>query len=129
MKMGNGWDKTLKGDPIVAVTVTLTATLTSDVTYTSASTYLAGFNSALIQSVLGTGGVTATVINGTASSGGTMVAVYDKDTSAQMTTGAISSSRIQKFNGLPDFIGLSSTLSAGITAGSSVTITIIPINL
>lgn len=128
---GAAYTTSIRGTPIVVVSATLTATLTTDTTYTSSATSLLEFNSILVQTVLGsqTGAKTATTIFGAMSSGGTMVALYDKDTSAQMTTGAISSNRTQRFTGLTDYIGFSTTFSAGATAGSSFSITIQPLNL
>lgn len=128
---GAAYTTSVRGTPIVVVSATLTATLTTDTTYTSSATNLLEFNSIMVQTILGsqTGAKTATTIFGAMSSGGTMVALYDKDTSAQMTTGSISSNRTQKFTGLTDYIGFSTTFSAGATAGSSFTITIQPLNL
>lgn len=121
----------VRGTPIVVVSATLTATLTTDTTYTSAATSLLEFNAIMMQTILGsqTGAKTATVISGAMSSGGTMVPLYDKDTSAQMTTGTISSNRTQKFIGLTDYLGFSTTFSAGATAGSSFSVTVQPLNL
>lgn len=128
---GAAYTTSVRGTPIVVVSATLTATLTTDATYTSSATNLLEFNSIMVQTILGsqTGAKTATTIFGAMSSGGTMVALYDKDTSAQMTTGLISSNRTQKFTGLTDYIGFSTTFSAGATAGSSFAITIQPLNL
>lgn len=120
----------LKGSVTTVVTATLTATLTADATYTSSETSIVGFNSILLETTLGTAGDTAkTTISGALSSGGTMVASIDKDTSAQMTTGLLTSSQTRRFTGLPDYMGFTTTLSAGMTAGSSVTIKILPLNL
>jgi len=128
---GAAYITSVRGTPIVVVSATLTATLTTDTTYTSAATSLLEFNAIMVQTILGsqTGAKTLTTISGAMSSGGTMVPLYDKDFSAQMTTGAISSSRTQKFIGLTDYLGFSTTFSAGATAGSSFSITIQPLNL
>lgn len=126
---GAAYVTSIRGTPVVVITATLTATLTTDTTYTSSTTNVLEFNSILVQTTLGTGAKTATTIFGAMSSGGTMVALYDKDTSAQMTTGAISSNRTQKFTGLTDYVGFSTTFSAGATAGSSFEITVQPLNL
>lgn len=127
--LGAGYIVLPKGAPITVMTATITATLTGDTTYTSSETNISGFNSVLVLTTAGTGGGTATVIAGAFSSGGTMASVIDKDTSAQMTTGLLTSSRIQKFNGLPDYLGFTTTLSAGITSGSSVSVAVLPLNL
>ena len=127
---GGGYMLLVKGAPSTVITASLTATLTADATYTSGETIIIGFNSVLVQTTLGTAGNTAkTDISGALSSGGTMTAIFDKDTSAQMTTGLVTSSRTQRFTGLPDYVGFSTTLSAGMTAGSSVTVKILPLNL
>jgi hypothetical protein len=126
---GAAYTTSIRGTPLGVISVTVTATLTTDTTYTSSETSLLEFNSIMLQSTLGTGGGTATVISGALSSNGTMTSIIDKDTSAQMTTGLLTSSRIQRFTGFPDYIGFTTTLSAGITAGSSVTIKIQPLNL
>lgn len=126
---GAAYITSVRGSITTIITANITATLTTDTTFTSSVTALLEYNSILLQSTLGTGGGTATVIAGTLTSGGTMVPIIDKDTSAQMTTGLLTSSRIQRFTGLPDYIGFTTTLSAGITAGSSVTIKIQPLNL
>jgi hypothetical protein len=75
------------------------------------------------------GGRTATLhVSGAMSSGGTMVSIIDKTTSAQMTA-AYTANKTVQFTGLPDYVGFSATLSAGMTAGVSVTFKILPINL
>lgn len=120
----------LKGSSTTVHTITLTATLTADQTTTSSETSIIGFSSILLETTLGTAGNTAkTDIYNALSSGGTMTAIIDKDTSAQMTTGLLTSSQILRFTGLSDYIGFNTTLSAGMTAGSSVTIKILPLNL
>ena len=126
---GAAYMTSIRGKSIFVVTATLTAALTGDTTYTSAETSLLEFNSILLRSTLGTGAKTATTISGAFSSAGTIVAIFDKDTSAQMTTGSISSSRTQRFTGLPDYVYFSTTLSAGATAGTSFNIKIQPLNL
>lgn len=128
--LGIGYIGLLKGSPSTVITATLTATLTADTTYTSSETNVIGFNSILLETTLGSAGNTAkTNISGTFSSGGTMISIIDKDTSAQMTTGLLTGSQTLKFNGFPDYIGFSTILSAGMTAGSSITIKILPLNL
>ncbi len=120
----------LKGSPATVITATLTATLTSDVTYTSSATSIAGFNSILLETTLGTAGTTAkTVLAGALSSGGTLQSLIDENTSAQMTTGLLTSSQTRRFTGLPDYLGFTTTLSAGMTAGNSVAVRILPLNL
>ena len=120
----------LKGGIATVVSATLTATLTADATYTSGETSIIGFNSLLLETTLGTAGNTAkTAISGALSSGGTMISIIDKDTSAQMTTGLLTSSQTRRFTGLPDYLGFTMTLSAGMTAGSSATVKILPLNL
>lgn len=127
--LGGGYMLLPKGSPVVVITATLTATLTGDATYTGAETAIIGFNSVLMQTYMVSGGRTAkTVVDGAMSSGGTMIAVIDKDTSAQMTVVATASKTV-RLTGLPDYLGLSMTLSAGMTAGSSVSVAILPINL
>jgi len=118
-----------KGTPAVIITATITATLTGDTTYTSAETAIAGFNSILAQMETASGGRTVKLdIAGAMSSGGTMIAVYDKDTSAQMTVNYTANKTV-RFAGLPDYLGFSATLSSGMTAGVSVVLEILPINL
>jgi hypothetical protein len=120
----------LKGSTTTAYSATLTGTLTADITTTSGATSIVGFNSILLQTTVETSGKTASVlISGSLSSGGTMVPIYDKDTSAQMTTGAVTGSRTVRFTGLPDYLGFSTTLTSGMTAGSSVTVILQPFNL
>lgn len=126
---GAGFVYPAKGTASAVITVTLTATLTADTSYTSAETLIYA-NSVLIQTVLGTAGDTAkTDIAGALSSSGTMIAIIDKDTSAQMTTGLLTGSATLIFTGLPNYVGFTTTLSAGMTAGSSVTVSILPISL
>lgn len=130
VKTYNKTAQILKGSVTTVVTATLTATLTADATYTSSETSIIGFNSILLETTLGTAGDTAkTVISGALSSGGTMLSIIDKDTSAQMTTGLLTSSQTRNFTGLPDYLGFTTTLSAGMTAGSSVTVKMLPLNL
>lgn len=118
-----------KGSITTIYSATLTATLTSDVTTTSGATSIFGFNSILLQTTVETSGKTASVlISGSLSSGGTMVPVYNVYTSAQMTT-IVTCSKTVRFTGLPDYLGFSTTLSSGMTAGSSVTVTMQPFNL
>ena len=117
-----------KGSVLKVVTATITATLTGATTYTSSETSIIGFNSVLLETSLDAPKATA-VIAGAMSSGGTMIAVYDKDTSAQMTTGALTSSRTLCFTGLPDYLGVSLSFSAGVTAGSSAAVKVLPLNL
>jgi hypothetical protein len=117
-----------KGSALKVVTATITATLTGATTYTSAETSAVGFNSVLLETIVDSPKATA-AIAGAMSSGGTMTAIYDKDTSAQMTTGALTSSRTQLFTGLPDYLGVSLSFSAGITAGSSATVKVLPLNM
>lgn len=126
---GAAYITSVRGTPVIVTSATLTAVLTGDATYTSAATSILEFNSILIQTTAATGARTATTISGALSSGGTMVAVFDKDTSAQMTTGSITSSRTQRFTGLPDYLGFTTTFSSGATAGSSFVVTIQPLNL
>jgi hypothetical protein len=126
--IGGGYVVLPKGSVSQVITATITATLTGATTYTSAETNIAGFNSALLETTVDAPKATA-VIAGAMSSGGTMVAVYDKDTSAQMTTGALTSSRTLCFTGLPDYLGVSLFFSAGITAGSSATVKVLPLNM
>jgi hypothetical protein len=126
--IGIGYVGLPKGNPITVITATLTATLTSDTTY-SASATIIGFNSILLEMVETSGGRTAKInLSCSMSSGGTMTDLIDKDTSAQMTA-TFTSNKTVKFVGLPDYIGVSATLSAGMTAGASVTIKILPLNL
>ena len=126
---GAGYVYPAKGTPTTVITATLTATLTADTSYTSAETFI-DTNSMLIQTVLGTAGNTATTeISGTFSSGGTMVRIIDKDTSAQMTTGKLTANATLRFTGLPSYLGFTTTLSAGMTAGSSITVSVLPISL
>ena len=126
---GAGYVMTLKGDAATVITATLTATLTADATYTSSQTSIIGFNSILMETVFVSGGRTAKVdIAGSLSSGGTMVSIIDKDTSAQMTV-TFTANKTVKLIGLPDYLGFTTTLSAGMTAGASVTVKILPLNL
>ena len=128
--LGAGYIAFAKGSISITITATLTATLTADTNYTSGEASIADFNSVLMQTTLGTAGNTAKIdISGAFSSGGTMVAIIDKDTSAQMTTGLLTSSATKQFIGLPDYLGFTMTLSAGMTAGSSVTVKLLPLNL
>lgn len=120
---------TLKGAAATVITATLTATLTADATYTSSETSVIGFNSILMEAVFTSGGRTAKVdIAGSLSSGGTMVSMIDKDTSAQMTV-TFTANKTVKLIGLPDYLGFTATLSAGMTAGASVAVKILPLNL
>jgi len=120
----------LKGTSTLIHIITLTASLTGDATYTSEETSIVGFNSILLETTLETAGNTAkTDIAGAFSSSGTMIEIFDKDSSAQMTTGLLTSSRTLRFIGLPDYLGFTTTLSAGMTAGISVTVMILPLNL
>ncbi len=122
--------KMSKGNIATIYTATLTATITADTTTTAGATSIVGFNSILLETTLGTAGNTAkTDIYGALSAGGTMVSVIDKDTSAQMTTGLLTTSQTRKFTGLPDYLGFTTTLSAGMTAGSSVMVKMLPLNL
>ena len=57
-----------------------------------------------------------------------MVDLIDKDTSAAMTD-TFSASQTIKLVGLPDYVGLTLTLSSGMTAGASATIKVLPLNL
>ena len=126
---GAGYVMTLKGDAVIVITATLTATLTADTTYTSSETGIIGFNSILMETAFVSGGRTAKVdIAGSLSSGGTMVSIIDKDTSAQMTA-TFTANKTVKLIGLPDYLGFTATLSAGMTAGASVTVKILPLNL
>lgn len=128
--LGAGYVVLPKGSVSTVLSATLTATLTADTTYTSAETSIVNFNSILMQTVKDTAGKTAKVdLSGALSSGGVMAAVYDKDTSAQMTTGLLTQGRVQRFTGLPDYLGVSMILSAGMTAGSSAAVKIQPFNL
>ncbi len=125
---GAGYMALPKGTVTTAITATLTATLTGDVTYTSSQTSIVGYNSILIETYSLTAGRTIkTVVFGAMSSGGTMIDVINRDTSAQMTVTATANKTVS-FAGVPDYIGLSTTLSAGMTAGSSVTIKLQPYN-
>ena len=127
--LGTGYVALLKGNPITVITATLTATLTGDTTYTSSATNIVGFNSILLELINPSAGLTSKVdIAGSLTSGGTMVDIIDKDTSAQMTA-TFTTNKTVKFVGLPDYLGISATLSAGMTAGSSVTVKILPLNL
>jgi len=117
-----------KGTPITVITATITAVLTGSTTYTSSSTDISGFNSMLLETTL-SGSKVTTTIDGSMTSGGTMNAIFNKETSAQMTTGAITSSRTLLFSGLTDYLGLTATFSAGITAGTSVSVVVLPLNL
>lgn len=128
---GAAYMTSVRGTPIIVVSATLTATLTTDTTYTSAATSLLEFNAIMLQAIMAsqTGAKTITTIFGAMSAGGTMVPIYDKDFSAQMTTGAITSNRTMKFSGLPDYLGFSTTFSSGATAGCSFSVTIQPVNL
>jgi len=118
-----------KGSVSTVITATVTATLTSDVTYTSSETSIVGFNSILIETYSLTAGRTIkTLVFGAMSSGGTMVDVINKDTSAQMTVSATANKTVY-FSGLPDYLGFTTTLSAGMTAGTSVTVKVQPFNL
>ena len=115
-----------KGAPISAYS----AALTSDATWTAAATSIAGFNSVLLQTVLSSAGVTATnLIYGAFSSGGTMQPIFDKDTSAQMTTGLVTASKTQRFSGLPDYIAVTTALTAGTSAAGSVMVSMVALNL
>jgi len=126
---GAGYVMTLKGAAATVITATLTATLTADATYTSGETSISGFNSVLMEAIFVSGGRTAKVdIAGSLSSGGTMVSIIDKDTSAQMTV-TFTANKTVKLIGLPDYLGFTATLSAGITAGASVAVKILPLNL
>jgi len=117
-----------KGDPVAVITATITATLTADTTYTGNATII-GFNSVLLELVTPSAGLTSKVdIAGAMSSGGTMVSLIDKDTSAGMTATFTANKTVQ-FRGLPDYLGVTATLSAGMTAGSSATVKILPLNL
>jgi hypothetical protein len=127
--LGIGYVGLLKGTPTIVISATLTATLTADTTYTSSETSIIGFNSILVQMVTASGGRTAKLnISGTMSSGGTMTDVIDKETSAQMTV-TFTTNKTVKFNGLPDYLSFTATLSAGITAGVSIIFEILPLNL
>ena len=128
---GSGYFTSVRGIPIIVVSATLTATLTTDTTYTSSATSILEFNAIMLQAIMNsqTGAKTVTTIFGAMSSGGTMVPIYDKDFSAQMTTGAITSNRTLKFVGLPDYLGFSTTFSSGATAGCSFSVTIQPVNI
>lgn len=127
--LGAGGIILAKGTAATIITATITATLTGDTTYTSSETNMEGFNSVLIEFTISSAGLTSILnINGAMSSGGTMVAIIDKDTSAQMTS-SLSANQTIRFTGLPDYLGLSLTLSAGMTAGASATIKILPLNL
>ena len=127
--LGIGYVGLLKGSPISVITATLTATLTADTTYTSSETNIVGFNSVLAEFTISSAGLTSKLnMVGAMSSGGTMVALIDKDTSAQMTATFTANKTVQ-FKGLPDYLGFLLTLSAGMTAGSSATLKILPLNL
>ena len=127
--IGIGYVGLKKGNSITVITATLTATLTSDTTYTSGETNIIGFNSILLELINPSAGLTSKVnVSGAMSSGGTMVDVIDKDTSAQMTA-TFTTNKTVKFVGLPDYLGFSAILSAGMTAGSSVTVKILPLTL
>lgn len=126
--LGIGYVGLPKGDPISIVTATLTATLTGDTTYTGNAT-ITGFNSMLLELTTSSAGLTSKVaITGALSSGGTYVDIIDKDTSAGMTA-TFTANKTVKFSGLPDYLGFTATLSAGMTAGSSATVKIVPLNL
>jgi hypothetical protein len=127
--LGIGYVALKKGTAITVITATLTATLTADTTYTSSETSIIGFNSILLGLINPSAGLTSKVVVSSAmSSGGTMIDMIDKDTSAQMTA-TFTSNKTVKFVGLPDYLGFTATLSAGMTAGSSVSIVILPLNL
>jgi len=129
LDLGAGYLTFVKGSPVIVVSANITAELTGDTTYTSAETSILDFNSILLETQMTTGGRTAkVVIDGAMSSGGTLTSIIDKDTSAQMTVTATASKTV-KFMGLPDYLGISMTLSAGMTAGSSVSVKILPLNL
>jgi hypothetical protein len=125
---GAGYVNLAKGVPSILLYKTLTATTTGNVSYTSAST-LINTNSVLLKTSFDDTASKTYVNNvyGSFSSNDTMVAIYEA--SAQMTTGQISGESMVKFTGLPNYIGISTTLSAGITAGTSLTISILPISL
>ena len=126
--LGMGYMGLPKGNVISIVTATLTATLTGDTTYTGNATIM-GFNSILLELINPSAGLTSKVdISGAMSSGGTYVDIIDKDTSAGMTA-TFTANKTVRFTGLPDYLGLTATLSAGMTAGSSVTVKIVPLNL
>jgi len=127
--LGAGYIALLKGNPLTVITATLTATLTGDTTYTSSATNIVGFNSILLELINPSAGLTSKVdIAGSLASGGIMVDIIDKDTSAQMTVTFTANKTVQ-FKGLPDYLGFTVTLSAGMTAGSSATVKILPLNL
>ena len=118
-----------KGSVSTVITATLTATLTGDTTYTSAETCIEGFNSILAEFTISSAGLTSALnIDGAMTASGTMVAIIDKDTTSQMTA-SFSASKTVRFTGLPDYVGFSLTLSAGMTAGASAALKIQPLNL
>lgn len=113
-----------------SATNVFTGSLTAAATHTSGETSVAGFGSVLVETTISSAGVTAkTDIYGSLSAGGTKFAIFDKDTSAQMTTGLLTSSRTQRFTGLPDYLAFTTALTADMTAGGSVSIKILPLNL
>jgi hypothetical protein len=126
---GAGFMVLPKGAITTVISANITATLTADVTYTSSATSFAGYNSVLIETYCLTAGRTIkTLVSGAMSSGGTLVDLISKDTSAQMTVVATANKTVY-FTGIPDYLGFSTTLSAGMTAGSSVTVKVQPLNL
>jgi len=126
---GMGYIGLPKGSPSLVITATLTATLTTDTTYTGAVTSMIGFNSALVEFTISSAGLTsALAVAGAMSANGTMIDIIDKDTSAAMTD-TFSASQTVRLVGLPDYVGFSLTLSAGMTAGASATLRVQPLNL
>jgi hypothetical protein len=126
--IGIGYVGLPKGNPITVITATLTATLTGDTTYTGNAT-ITGFNSILVEFTISSAGLTSPLtVVGAMSAGGTMIPLIDKDTSAQMTA-SFSASQTVRLVGLPDYVGFSLILSAGMTAGASATMKVLPINM
>lgn len=67
-------------------------------------------------------------IYGSMTKGGAKVPVYDRDTSAQITTGAISTGRTIHRHGIPEYIVISATLTTTSASGTT-TINVQPFTL